>query len=187
MELIKDSPMARRLVSIVDEDDGLEEYMIAIVDANPTWQLREINNHPSYHGAMEGNESQMELKHHSESCYLTRYSERRNVYVLSVMKVSGGTRVFQHFTIDIRNRNNDISYEIKGADMKFKHLSDMLKFYQCNPVSHSVSNIGECVMAYDYYESPQPVANCDSKNDDADDYHDFLVDGMHFCHYRRLH
>ena len=150
--------MARRLMSMVDEDDGLEKsYENAIMDADPTWQLQEINSHPSYHGAMEGNESHTELKQHSKSCYLTRYSERRNVYVLSMTKYSdNGQRTFQHFTVDIRNQNNKITYEIRGADMQFNYLSDMLSFYESHPVTHTTSNIGVCVVADNYIEPPAP-------------------------------
>lgn len=108
----------------------------------PTWQLREISSHPSYHGAINKEKAEHKLSKKDRTCFLTRYSEARDQYTLSV-HTKGKETVFQNFDIIITNKDGCVAYEISGTEEKFTSLVKLLDFYKEYPLNHYIHSIGE--------------------------------------------
>lgn len=127
----------------------------------PTWKLKDIHKHASYHGVMTKADAKKKLAQHSgicRHCYLTRYSKSRKVFRLSVMRTKDGryqpqiTMFFEHFTLKIvKEGNHKNRYEIKGTQAPFSDIIKLLKYYQEHPISLTFSTIGIPV------ESPNPI------------------------------
>ena len=97
----------------------------------PLWKTKDIMKSPSFHGVMTGKEAEITLqKHDSNKCYLTRYDETKNSCFLTVKTGKG----YIHFMIDITRDKNNTQYELKGTSEMFKKISDLLHFYENNPV-----------------------------------------------------
>ena len=127
-----------------DESEGSQ-----ITCGVPFWQLKEISDHPSYHGALKGTEAETRLiEHGADNCYLTRYSEERKMYILSVLKTKGdGDEVhLKHFNLRITKEDGHKVYEIYGTEKRFSALSLLLDFYKSNFLSHNIDSIGEEVL-----------------------------------------
>lgn len=122
-----------------------------ISPAVPTWQIGDITRERSYWGPMTGAQAELRLRLNGSNCYLIRYSEERQHYVLSVMgrKQQQGKQGLlepHHFKLNIMRENNHNTLEIEGTENKFNDISSLLEFYQEHPVSHSVCSIGEVCM-----------------------------------------
>ena len=80
-----------------------------------------------------------------DCCYLTRYSESIDEYILSVLRRKNDDDiVFQHFRITIwHDEKPAVSYEILGSTKKFESIDKLLKFYKTNPLNHYINNIGD--------------------------------------------
>ena len=113
--------------------------------AVPTWELDELSTHPSYHGTMDRISAETKLREQDGSCYITRYSRTRKVYVLSVIKrkrpSSSGT--VKHFKLKIEKQKDRASFEIHGAQRKFNSIAKMLDFYQQTHLNHDIGTIGK--------------------------------------------
>lgn len=109
----------------------------------PTWQLKGISSHPSYHGAINKEKAEQALSKRGGNCYLTRYSQTRDQYTLSVCRKKGTEWVFQNFDIIITNDDGHVAYEISGTEEKFTSIIKMLDFYKEFPLNHYVDSIGE--------------------------------------------
>ena len=90
-------------------------------------------------------------------CYLTRYSEGRRAYRLSVMeRVSSSKQIVKHFKFTITYQSSDENvYALKGNDKKFPKVSEMLQYFRNSAVSHQLSNIGVPVV-YQTGETTNP-------------------------------
>ena len=90
---------------------------------------------------MNGDEAEATLQEQNtcDCCYLTRYSEVRDEYILSVLLREDGESVFKNFII-ISNEND---YEISGSEEKFANLDELLEFYKKHPLLHNIDGIGE--------------------------------------------
>lgn len=107
--------------------------------------------HHSYHGAIKGVEAERTLKEQGGNCYLTRYSEARSVYVLSVFRGGDKRQQFAHFDILLHfndeHHHSEKMYEIVGTEKRFGSVSDMLNFYGDTPINHQIRGIGVCVLS----------------------------------------
>ena len=55
--------------------------------------------------------------------------------------------MFEHFQITVKQKNDEENtYRLKHNDMAFAGVSEMLEYYQGNPISHELSNIGTKVV-----------------------------------------
>ena len=135
-----------------------EKFSVAV----PTYKMKGITEHSSYHGVMSQSEAEAVLTQHEGGCYLTRSNED-GVNVLSVKPAkkppaaaatagggvggeSGTAPAFEHFEIKIHPREGSSSeYEIAGTKEKFKDISELLDFYHDVPLSHTVTGIGDFV------------------------------------------
>ena len=76
--------------------------------------------------------------------YLIRFSVNHNEYMLSVSgRGEDNIPIFQHFTIKITQRYDQSEYEINGAGKKFDDFSEMLQYYEENPISFMLHSIGK--------------------------------------------
>lgn len=110
-------------------------------DADPHWELG-ISCHASYHGPMNKLSAESKLKEQDDSCYLTRYSKTRKVYVLSIMNKNkkSGSRKIKHFRLKIEQRGDHTVFEIHGAQKEFQNLPELLKYHQKNGVSRETGS-----------------------------------------------
>ena len=109
------------------------------VPNNHSRVLRKITEHPSYHGAVTGSVAESILRNHGGNCFLTRYSEDKSCYRLSVIKEG---RV-QHF--QLLHSFGHATYEIEGAGITFDDINDLLAHYQSHPLDYAIETIGVCV------------------------------------------
>lgn len=122
------------LYSVPTNEDVTEAIPIKKLDSA-------IRKHSSYHGTMNGDEAEATLQEQQgcDCCYITRYSEVRDEYILSVLHREEGESVFKNFII-ISNEND---YEISGSEEKFSNLDELLEFYRKHPLIHHIDGIGE--------------------------------------------
>ena len=76
-----------------------------------------------------------------EKGYITRYSDKKDKFVLSVTYPSSeGNQEICHFLLAIDNEVP--SYAMKGSGKSFQSVEEMLVYYENNPVNQRWSNIG---------------------------------------------
>ena len=96
--------------------------------------------------------------------YITRFSEKREKYVLSVAyPTSASKEKTAHFKITI---DDDVSsYALKGSGMSFPTIEDMLHFYEMNPVSPHLGSIGTAYSQMDItkWQEYEPKKNKEEK------------------------
>lgn len=105
------------------------------IKAYKTDHLKEIMRHPSFHGDLTGFKAEEKLQEHDVNCYLTRYSESRKKYSLSVAR----NGKYAHFDLIISEFDE---YEIDGTGMQSKDIFALLAYYYEAPLSPSVDGIG---------------------------------------------
>ena len=118
------------------------------LQATPTWKLKDITYHPSYHGAMTGRQADYVLRKCGGNCYLLRYSERKNAFVLSVLTKNddedSDEAFYANFTLKITKGNDDTNiYEIDGTEERFESIYELLECYSIIPLSPTVTSIGK--------------------------------------------
>ena len=117
------------------------------MSANPTWQIEEIAQQGGYWGAMTGAMAEYKLKTYGKgNCYLIRYSERQNHFVVSVMRrniqdMSQST--YHHFKLNVTKEDGHNIYEIDGSEKKFKDTFSLFQFYATNPLTFTNCTIGK--------------------------------------------
>ncbi len=92
---------------------------------------------------MTKREAELTLENHgSNKCYLTRYCTTQKVYLLSVMtKLEEGYK-YDHFIIKIEKNYLGITTELEGVEKEFNMVTELLNFYESNPVNFEISDIG---------------------------------------------
>lgn len=114
--------------------------------ALPEWKIKEVGNHPSFHGAIDANAAESLLREQNMPCgHLMRYSEFREEYTLSVLRKKEDNKYTFH-SFDIIIEQGDVeghaTYEISGSEKKFSSIAILLDFYKKNPLTHSIDGIG---------------------------------------------
>lgn len=98
---------------------------------------------------MTGREAQQSLYEHGSNCFLTRYSEDKSCYRLSVLKKGRSNEIiFQHFNISVKTDTPTVIYEIEGAEVEFDDVFKLLSYYQSHPLNHQIDQIGNCLMGH---------------------------------------
>ena len=95
---------------------------------------------------MKGKEAEDMLKEHDRDHYLTRYSEARSKYVLTIKRRDQVV----NFDLGIETGEHGVLYEIVGTEVKFGELRKLLDFYRNNPVSHKIRGIGDYLISDNY-------------------------------------
>lgn len=109
-----------------------------------------MSNHPSYHGALGGTEAERKLiLGGADNSYLTRYSEARKMYILSVLNTKGSDDEvrLEHFNLSIKKEDDHNVYEVIGTEKKFDAILTLLDFYKSNSLTHHIDSIGEEVVS----------------------------------------
>ncbi len=75
---------------------------------------------------MTGADAELKLQEQGGNCYLTRYSETRQEYSLTVVR----NGVFGHFDLIITVSGEYNIYEIDGSEMQSKDIFSLLKYYK---------------------------------------------------------
>ena len=99
-----------------------------------------MSHHNSYHSCITGKEAERRLNAWGGDCYLTRYSEARNCFVLSVHKQQSPKDVIKHFKI---LRDKDGKHGIEGVDKKFADSTEMLEHYEEAMINPAFTTIGQ--------------------------------------------
>ena len=98
-----------------------------------------------YWGALTGKEAEDHLRSCGTNCYLIRYSQNQEKYVISVMRTDAEPAI-QHYQVSIRRGNDRPTYWIEGTEEWFTSVEELLKFYQKTPLTRSNRTIGQvCV------------------------------------------
>ena len=98
-----------------------------------------MSHHDSYHHRITGREAERRLNNWGGNCYLTRYSEAKKSFVLSVHKQQSPKDVIKHFTILI---DDDRKHSIEGVDRKFVDATEMLENYERATIDPAFTTIG---------------------------------------------
>lgn len=130
------------------------KYEIEVIEINAKYKKYEaiprvteermMDEHVSYHSVINSREAKKRLKARGDHCYLTRYSEKRRSYVLSVYK-KRPQKVCLHFEISIENKGCRKVYKIKGLTKEFNKIEDLLKHYEGTRIDPALKSIGRCI------------------------------------------
>ena len=99
-----------------------------------------MGEHSSYHNSIPGQEAERRLKLFSRHCYLTRYSELSNCYVLSVYQKEKPKDIIKHFKITLKDGRK---HKIDGKSMEFESISELLNHYEQNRIDFALKSIGD--------------------------------------------
>lgn len=127
--------------------------------ALPAWKTkgntfkRDITQHLCYHGPITGEDAKLKLQQQVGNCYLVRYSNSQDQYILSVLKKGDDSaEILQHFVINIETMHYQHEYEIEGSEKRFDDFSRLLQFYENNQISPEI----ECIGSPCYISLPSP-------------------------------
>ena len=94
--------------------------------------------HESYHEEITGAEAERRLKLIGTNSYLTRYSNKKKSYVLTVFKQQIPEDVIKHYKIVIQN-----GYKIDGKQFMCGDIRTLLEHYEKNRLDPAIKAIGE--------------------------------------------
>ena len=86
-----------------------------------------MDHHSSYHQSIPGDEAERRLREFNAHCYLTRFSDRHECYMLSVFQRQRPTDVIKHFKIIIKD---DGKHMIDGKDEEHNSIGQLLTYYE---------------------------------------------------------
>ena len=106
-----------------------------------------LGEHSSYHNEITGEEAMYRLRKTGHSrCYLTRFSQDKHAYVLSVYWKQRHEDVQEHFELCLK----DGRCKIVGKELDFESVSELLEHYETQHISPSLPNIGKNCTLQDY-------------------------------------
>ncbi|XP_064385778.1 involucrin-like isoform X2 [Halichondria panicea] len=106
-----------------------------------------ITKHRSYHNEICGKEAVKRLRVFGDHHYLTRFSENRKCYILSVCTSDEDLQFekIKHFQLKLSDQG------IKIQEKKqFEDLEEMLKYYETSRLDTAFPRIGDCLTEDDY-------------------------------------
>ena len=107
-----------------------------------------MGEHQSYHEKITGEEAERRLKVFYRHCYLTRFSEISNCYVLSVYKKKKPDDVVLHFKIIINKLNRRLN--IEGKTKEFENIRQLLAHYEQHRIDPALNTIGRICSEQEY-------------------------------------
>ena len=127
--------------------------------------MKSIGEHPGYHRSITGKQAIHRLKGSGrDHCYLLRYSEAKQSYVLTVYrKERGANDVEKHYEIVAENKR----YKIHGRGFKkdFENFSELLGYYEHNWIHATLESIGEIYTQQDFLAQDEEEARVEQVND----------------------
>ena len=106
-----------------------------------------LGDHSSYHQSIQGDEAEKRLKESHTHCYLTRFSDRGDCYVLSVYMQQTPIDVMKHFKIIIKD---DSKVLIEGKDEEFDNIGLLLHNYEQKRIDPALPTIGKNCVEKEY-------------------------------------
>lgn len=100
-----------------------------------------MDDHNSYHGSITGEEAEQRLKMCSDHCYLTRYSEAKECYMLTIYKKKF-KKTIKHFQIFFEHSGSHKVYKIDGKMEEFCGIKEMLMYYESSQIDPDFKTIG---------------------------------------------
>ena len=111
-----------------------------------------MGEHPSYHASITGSEAEKRLAMFGDLCYLTRFSEERQCYILSIYK-PGPVKLIKHFKLVI---DEDGKHSIDGKMMTFPNIGKLLAHYESTErPDPAFRTIGRCYTEQDYSQAEE--------------------------------
>ena len=105
-------------------------------------------HHKSHHYSVnKAEEAEKRLRLCGGTCYLIRYSDSWNSYVLSVYREHIPDSIIRHFKIGIKDNGK---FSIQGTDVYFETIDSLLAFYEKNSIHPSIETIGRSFSEEDY-------------------------------------
>ena len=95
-------------------------------------------NHEAYHGNISPNECKRKLKARGTTCFLFRYSNSRKVYQLALVDFNHDVK-FLNLKVD----REKPSFGIVGSEKGFETVESLINYYQRNPISPTIQQLGE--------------------------------------------
>ena len=115
-----------------------------------------MDDHDSYHQAITGEEAEQRLKMCGDHCYLTRYSEAKECYMLTIYKKKPNMRV-KHFQISFEHTEHHRIYKIEGKAEEFSGIKEMLAHYENNRIDPAFRTIGRPITEQELEEVRQAI------------------------------
>ena len=106
-----------------------------------------MGEHTSYHQSIPGDEAERRLKQFGRHCYLTRFSEHHDCYVLSVYQNQKPKDVVSNFKIIIKDDGKNL---IDGKDEEFNDIGQLLAHYENHRIDPALKTIGRNCVEEDY-------------------------------------
>ena len=107
-----------------------------------------LGEHPSYHQSITSDEAEHRLQKCGGHCYLTRFSESNERYILSVYQ-DIPTYTIKHYRITVER--GDIY--IEGKKRYFDSIRELLAFYENNRIDPAFKTIGRQYAEDEYIQS----------------------------------
>ena len=120
-----------------------------------------MDEHHSYHQAITGKEAEERLKMCGDHCYLTRYSEARGCYILSVYTKQN----VKHFEISFEPSGDHKVYKISGKAEEFNAIEAMLAHYENHRIDPAIKTIGRCIKEQEWEAAMQTAKQQGEKYD----------------------
>lgn len=123
-------------------------------------------HHDSFHKALTGKEAVERLKIcGSNHCYLTRYSEAKKCYRLTVYKKEQKETV-KHFQLSIEKKGEGEQkvYKIDGKTAIFSSIHEMLQHYENKQIDPAILTIGQFVTEQQYLGAKFSAAQKELEN-----------------------
>lgn len=111
-------------------------------------ETKMMGEHASYQQNITGSEAEQRLAMCGRPCYLTRFSEKLQCYVLSVHKRD----TVKHFKIIIEE---DYQHRIDGKRKTFSDIDALLSYYERNRFDPAFSMIGRCYTEQDFRQEKE--------------------------------
>ena len=102
-----------------------------------------VCHHWCYVGVMTSKQAEQTLANKEGDCYFIRFSNIHQKYMLSVSKKSvDDTVIYGHYPINITTKYDFCEYEIEGSEKKFDDITELLHYYEENPLTDEIENLG---------------------------------------------
>ena len=112
-----------------------------------------LKEHAAYHQAINGEEAERRLKKCGGHCYLTRYSNAQECYVLSVHEHQRHSKpTICHFKIVIEDNGE---HRIDGKVIVFQDIQSLLGHYEQERIDPALRSIGKAYTEAEYTRMQQ--------------------------------
>ena len=123
-------------------------FKVAPIKASKASEI--INDsHKCYHGSISGPKAKSRLKAEGNDCFLVRYSNNQQKYLLSILKKGLGQDTDSDLFVEfqILMVKNGKRCKIDGQSKTFSSLDEMITYWNMISLHPSVANLGTCCVS----------------------------------------